>query len=144
MDTFDEGAKVKRTLLVLILLMATAGGASAQIVTATASKVLGTGGDHLKAEGTVSIVAGQTLVEVKIERGTIANGIFTPNNPADEKVLNPAVMNNAATYDHQFLTPLGAGTYSIKVTAKVTRPDPVTGIPQTVNVDPAYSTVTFQ
>lgn len=134
---------MNKSLLVLFVLAASASAANAQILSANASA------DYdvlqnltvLVVEGSVSIMNNQSLSHIKIERGTIAAGNFTPFNPANEVILQPGVIQNTAIFKHTYPTPVGPGNYAFRVTARVTVPDPITGIPTPVTVPEQYPTV---
>lgn len=111
---------MKKSFLAMVVLILTTGVVNAQIVTATATPVAATVNGaavvQIKVEGTATIQNGQNLAEISIELGTLANGVFTPANPAVKHVIqNPVLVNNTCNYSHQFPGGMPAGTYAARV-----------------------------
>jgi len=107
---------MKRLALTLGLLPAWSAAAQAQIVTANAQVInIAPPGAFwtMKATGTISLPAGHTLGEIKIELGTITAGVFSPRNSAVEQILNPnpPLVNGSANYSHQFMNTALGGRY---------------------------------
>ncbi|MGL6076513.1 MAG: hypothetical protein ACRC8S_20350 [Fimbriiglobus sp.] len=104
-------------------------------------------GKTIAVDGTFSLATGQggqTPDKITVERGTMANGVFTPAGASKTVTTFGGGANGNYTYSMNFMpTALPAGTHSVRVVLTYKTPGNFPGQRITRDTPPVHSTTTI-
>ncbi|MGL6073726.1 MAG: hypothetical protein ACRC8S_06150 [Fimbriiglobus sp.] len=138
-----------RVLLCAIAFVLFSGASQAQIATVTASPVIfnippAGVGKSIIADGTASLLAGETPFEIVVERGTIANGVFTGNGTKSSQTFGGGANQNWTWSVNFAPTALPVGTHSVKAVLEYNTNGVIPGQRIKKKLAPVYSTTSIQ